>query len=384
MKIAVIGGGKWGTAMAVQIGNTSPKYSILIYERRQSEYRNKPLAQSMNETRFNKKYLRHVPLPDSVTASFRIDEVVKNADVVFIAYPFKFYRDISEKLSPHLKKSAHVVNLTKALGYNEEEKKLVTPVDIFYQKTGHNKEKIGCLVGPTVAQELAWNYSRWAKVIRKVKKIKSRLLSLTKEEENGELPYVYSVKHGPTKAIVAFPNESDAELIKKLCSNEFLMIDTNTKVRTYELLAGLKNFVAIFEGVSKGVGYGDNTSGTMMSPALIEMAYLVKYYGGDFKQVLSVAGVGDLYTTMRGGRNGLFGYNVGKGKKDEFLQENKDMIIEGIPTTEAVHKFVEEKKLPLRIPKTLYEIIHENKDPKVGIFEILNDKGHYMNLLKSL
>jgi glycerol-3-phosphate dehydrogenase (NAD(P)+) len=149
-RIAVVGGGSWGTALSILLGK---KYAISLWVREEDSYRGKSLAQIMHETRVNSKYLPNARFPDSVDVSPSLEEVLRSAGLVITAVPTQFLRLVAREAGQYIHPRAVICSASKGLELDT----FYLPTDILYQETGKQTERIVALSGPSHAEKVAAN-----------------------------------------------------------------------------------------------------------------------------------------------------------------------------------------------------------------------------------
>lgn len=311
MKIAVIGGGSWGTAIAGLLG--SKGYATHMWARRSQ------VVTSINESHHNCDYLPTVDLPLSVVASTNLSECAAGADAVILATPSVALRDISLQLASYVAADTPVCVLTK--GIESQTGYLMT--DIVGEILG-NPQRIAGLSGPNHAEEVAL--------------------------------------HLPAAAVVASYDHRVAQTFQKIFSTDYFRVYYSEDVVGVEVCAAAKNVVAIAVGVAAAAGYGDNTAAVLMTRGLAEMSRLVYALGGQPHTCMGLAGMGDLIATCTSpnSRNRTFGEAFVKGESLEAYQTRRHMVVEGARACQSLKELALKHQVELPITDAVYDLLYNN------------------------
>ncbi|NLW51767.1 MAG: NAD(P)-dependent glycerol-3-phosphate dehydrogenase [Tissierellia bacterium] len=310
MKISILGGGSWGTAMAY---NLSHKHDVIMY------IRNKENACEINDHHENKRYLPGYILPDNISATSNIEEVLGNK-IIINAIPTQNIRSMLEQFSDKFKEDSIIVNLSK--GIEKSTSKRIS--EIFKEYLPNNT--FAALSGPSHAEEV--------------------------------------IIDSPTSIVVACEDEDVAKFLQKELSTDNLRIYTNTDVVGVEFGGAVKNVLALGIGMIDGLGFGDNPKAAMMTRGIHEMVRFCMEMGGDRNTLYGLAGLGDLIVTAtsRHSRNRKAGELIGKGHTVDQLENEINMVVEGIPTTKALKNISEQRHIYMPITNIIYKILYENLD----------------------
>lgn len=327
-RIAVVGAGAWGTAIAIALGRKGThEVTLWAYE--------KEVIESITARRTNDLFLPGLSVPESVKATNSLEESLRGAQIVVSVMPSHHTRRVYTSMKPHLKPEMLFVSATKGI----ENDSLLRMTDVITEVLGSNggfRPRLGALSGPSFAKEVA--------------------------------------KGDPTAVAIA---TSDVELAKTV-QNEFS--DTTFRVYRNEDMAGvelggaLKNCVAIAAGIVDGLGFGYNTAAALITRGLAEMTRLTVACGGRAETMAGLAGLGDLVLTCTGGlsRNRTVGVELGKGRKlDDIIAGMHGMVAEGVLTTNAAVGLAHKHKVEMPITEQMYAILHDGKSPKEAIRELM-------------
>lgn len=321
MNISILGGGSWGTAMAKAL---SVNHDILMY------IRNDEYAKQINEDHENSRYLKGYKLPENIRATTDIKEVLKNK-IIINAIPTQNIRSMLEKSSKDFNEDSIIINLSK--GIEKGTNKRISEVFKEYLP----KNKFVALSGPSHAEEV--------------------------------------IEDMPTSIVIASEDENLAKDLQKIISNENLRIYTNTDLVGVEYGGAVKNVIALGIGMVDGKGFGDNPKAAIMTRGIHEMVRFCLEMGGDRNTLYGLAGLGDLIVTAtsRHSRNRRAGELIGKGYTVDQLENEINMVVEGISTSKALYDISVERNIYMPITSTIYKILYENLEIKDAIKQLMNN-----------
>lgn len=307
MQISILGGGSWGTALAVHLAKKA--HSLKVWEFLEDQ------AKGMQEKRFC-RLLPEVPLPENIFVSSKMEDILPHADLILLAVPSDKVKPTLEKAKEFLSPSPIII-CSKGLGENLE---LMTKV-----ASSIISNDLFCLYGPTHAEEVG--------------------------------------KGLFSSAVLAGKEKKPLRKLKKLLASENFKVETTTDLIGVQLGAALKNIIAILVGVLEGQGLGDNAKAYVMTKGLEEIKKIGVKLGGKEKTFDGLAGLGDLIVTCTSqhSRNRWLGEEIGKGRKlDEVLKEMK-MVAEGVTAVKKAKQLAEKLSLELPLINGLYKILFEGK-----------------------
>lgn len=320
-KIAVLGSGSWGTALSKTLANNDN--DVTLWGRDQEQ------ILDMLKTRINKKYLPDIILPNNLSYSSNIYEAVEGKNIIVLAVSSQANRSILEQIKNHISKDTIIVNISKGLEKNTN----LRASEICASILPDNPFVV--LSGPSHAEEVAINV--------------------------------------PTTLVAASKNQQAMERIQDIASNEFMRVYTNKDVIGVELGGALKNIIALGAGILVGLEYGDNTRAALMTRGMTEMVRLGVALGANEATFFGLSGIGDLIVTCTSehSRNRKAGVLIGQGKKLSEIFDNIHMVVEGISSTQIAHELSEQLKIEMPIVNKLFEVLYENKEPKLAIKELM-------------
>ena len=322
MKIAVIGDGGWGTTLSILLfnkGNTVAMWSPF------PEY-----AEVLRKERENPKFLPKVNIPEAITISSNLKEVLDAADIIVMAVPSLYVRAVANKAKEFIAQDSLVVSVAKGL----EVDTLMRMSEVITQALVENVRLV-VMSGPSIAYE----------VVRGI----------------------------PTTVVVASESIDEAEKMRDVFISERFRIYTSDDVAGVELGGALKNIIAIACGISDGLGFGANTKAALLTRGLVEIVRLGAAMGARRETFNGLSGMGDLVTTCisRHGRNRWLGENIGRGKKLKEVLSETEMVVEGVKTAESAVKLSEKYQIEMPITKQIYEVLFKDKDPLEAVNELM-------------
>jgi len=312
MRVAIIGGGGWGTALALQI-RRNHEVKIWSYDKAEADL--------FNKERENVYYLPGVKLPEDIVFTTD-DAIVDGADIVVFVTPSRFFRSVVKRFAPRLKPHQIVVSATKGLEFPSEKRM----TEILAEELP-GCENIVALSGPTHAEEVS--------------------------------------RDVPTAIVAASLREEAAKQVQQAFSTEFFRVYRNTDVIGVELCAAIKNVIAIAAGMVRGLGFGDNTMAALITRGLAEMRRLGLKMGAQEATFSGLAGVGDLIVTCtsRHSRNGRVGEALATGKSIEEILAGMKMVAEGVETVRPALKMAAEVGIDMPICHAVHSVIYDHQHP---------------------
>jgi glycerol-3-phosphate dehydrogenase (NAD(P)+) len=310
MKVGVVGAGSWGTTVAALAAVNAP---TLLWARRAE------LADQINTRHVNGDYLPDFTLPDQLTASSSLAEVVSTADVLVMAVPSHGYRDVAAEAARHLRPWVPVVSLTKGLERASRKRMSEVTRD---EMPGH---PVAVLTGPNLAKEIL----------------------------SGQ----------PAASVVAIDDHDIAAELQRLFSRPTLRVYTNDDVVGCEVGGVVKNVIAIASGMAEGMGFGDNTRATLITRGLAEMTRLGTAMGGHATTFAGLAGMGDLIATCssKQSRNNTVGFELGRGRSIAEVLSSMNMVAEGVKSSPSVLDLARRHGVEMPITEQVVAVCHQGK-----------------------
>ncbi|MDR1571151.1 MAG: NAD(P)H-dependent glycerol-3-phosphate dehydrogenase [Clostridiales Family XIII bacterium] len=306
-KIAIIGAGSWGTALAVSLSGKGHEVSIWDLD--------DGLLRELDADRENRRYLPGVPFGDGMKASFSLNEALYGADIALFTVPSQHFRGALESAVRLIGSETPIVNAAKGI----EQKSLRTLSQIAAETAPGSRYAV--ISGPSHAEEVG------------------RAL--------------------PTTVVAASEDNELAEYVQTVFMTGRLRVYTNSDVRGVELGGALKNIIALGAGISDGMGFGDNAKAAMMTRGINEMARLGERLGGRRETFFGLSGIGDLIVTCTSehSRNRRCGVMIGEGVSPDEATRRVGMVVEGMYTTEAAWQLARRTGVEMPITDQIYRVI---------------------------
>lgn len=319
-KIAVLGGGSFGTVIANITAENGHNVSLWL--------RDETKAQAINNSRENKAYLPNYKLSENLTASTSLSQVLEHAELVFVAIPSQNFRQVIVQAHPYLHKQQMLVSTTKGVEANSF--KLMSEI----LKEELPDTYIGVLSGPNLAKEVA----------------------------NRQL----------TATVIASEHQALIKRIQTLLHNNYFRVYASSDTYGVELSGALKNIYAIAAGISAALGMGENTRSMLMTRSLAEMSRFAVSMGANPMTFIGLAGVGDLIVTCMSplSRNYRVGYALGEGKKLEDTVAALGQVAEGVNTIREVKEKAQQMQIYMPLVTGLYQVIF-NHAPVADVVKML-------------
>jgi len=316
MKIAVLGAGGWGSALAILLNQNGNKVTLWEF--------NPKYAETLSQHRENFYYLPGIKIPKTIDITNDLEYAVKDKSLVVISTPTQFIRNSLSRLKNFDFKDSLLVSVSKGIEISSNF--LVSDIltDIF---GGIKSENILCLSGPSHAEEV------------------SRKL--------------------PTAVVCSSSDNNKSRIVQKVFSNSYFRVYSNDDIIGTEVCGALKNVIAIAAGISDGTGFGDNTKAAIMTRGIHEIMKLGLKMGAKKETFFGLAGIGDLIVTCGSdhSRNRRVGIQLGEGKKLKDILSESKMVAEGVATTKAAYDLSKKLNIELPITHQVYDILYKNKKP---------------------
>jgi glycerol-3-phosphate dehydrogenase (NAD(P)+) len=326
-KIAVIGGGSWGTALASLMADKGFDVSVWVYETE--------VAASINQQHENTLFLPGIPLSPKILASPSLEESVAGADLLIFAVPSHVARPVLMKLEPFLSKTVPIVSATKGI----ESDTLLLMSQVMEEILPASRAHIAALSGPSFAKEVC--------------------------------------QHHPTAVSLAAKDHDLAIRLQPLFITPYFKVFTTTDIIGVQLGGALKNVIALAAGGADGLGFGHNTRAALISRGLAEMSRLGIAMGADPKTFSGLSGLGDLILTGTGtlSRNRMVGYQIGLGMTLPEILQGMKMVAEGVETTRAAYHLARKHGVRMPIVHAVYSVLFEDKDPHQAVTDLMESEA---------
>ena len=320
-KIAIIGAGSWGTALAKLLSNNGHEVTLWSIVKEEIEMFEK------HHEHLDK--LPGIKLPSAIKFTNDLEEAVKDKSIIVMAVPSKFVRSTATLLGKHINVNQVIVNVAKGI----EAHTLMTLSEVIEDELVNNS--VAVLSGPSHAEEVS--------------------------------------KDIPTTCVVGARSKKVAEFVQDVFMNSTFRVYTSPDIRGIELGGAIKNVIALAAGISDGLGFGDNTKAALMTRGLTEISRLGIAMGACPQTFSGLSGVGDLIVTCTSmhSRNRRAGILIGKGYTlQEAIKEVK-MVVEGAESAEAALELANKYNIEMPIIEQVNKVLFENKNAKEAVEELM-------------
>jgi len=326
-RIAVIGAGAWGSALAIVLGR-KPGHTVRLWA-------NEPeVCASILQRRVNERFLPGFSLPESVQPTNDLACALKDAEIVVSVMPSQYCRSLFECITPLLRPEMLFVSCTK--GLEGESLLRMTEVIASVLRSRKFQPRVGALSGPSFAKEVA--------------------------------------RGDPTAVTVASLDAELAHLLQVAFNDSRFRVYTNDDVIGVELGGALKNVIAIAAGICDGIGLGHNSVAALITRGLAEIARLAVACGGRPDTMAGLAGLGDLVLTCTGdlSRNRTVGVELGRGRKlSDIIAGMHGAVAEGVFTAKVALALARQNKVEMPITEQMHAILEDGKSPQRAIEELM-------------
>lgn len=325
MKVAVIGSGTWGTALAQVLCDNGE--DVIVYGNVESQ------INDINLNHKNSQYFgEDILLPECLKATTSLEFALKDRDIILLSIPTSAMRSVLSSIKEIIGDKKYIfVNTAK--GFDTE--KDIRISELIKEVVGDNATDIVSLIGPSHAEEV---------IVR-------------------DLTCISAV----------CDNLETAKEIALLFSNSYFRVYTNNDVIGAEIGVAMKNTIALASGILEGLEYGDNARAALCTRGLNEIVRFGVSMGGQLKTYLGLTGIGDLVVTCYSfhSRNFKAGLEIGKANSAKDFLANNKATVEGIRTVEVIHRLSKKMDIELPIINSLYKIIYEDVKPEFAAAELM-------------
>ena len=317
-RVAVLGAGAWGTAIAAVL---APRLQVSLWAQNAAQ------AQALHATRRNERYLPGIELPKALAVTSELGRAVEGVRLALVATPVAGLRDVLQRLDPPLP----VIWLCKGF----EEGSGLLPHQIAAETLGE-RAKFGALSGPSFAEEVARG-----------------------------LPCALTL----ASAAAAFAKESAA-----LLHGGRMRIYYSADLVGVEFGGAVKNVMAIAAGIADGLGLGHNARAALITRGLAEIARLSAAMGGQPETVMGLAGAGDLILTATGdlSRNRRVGLELARGKSLPDILANLGHVAEGVRSAKEVSALANKKNVDMPVSDAVNAVLDGSLKPAQAVERLLS------------
>jgi glycerol-3-phosphate dehydrogenase (NAD(P)+) len=322
-RIAVLGAGGWGTALAIVLSRATRPHEIWLWARDANR------AQSISRSKENSKYLPQVNVPAAIRITHSMGDALRGASVVVGAMPSAHARKVYSAAADAIAADAVIVSATKGL----EPATHARMSEVIASELP--SARVAVLSGPSFALEVA--------------------------------------KGSPTAVVIAAADATLAADLQEQFAAPNFRLYSNDDVLGVELAASMKNVIAIAAGTCQGLGLGANTLAALITRGLAEMARLAGALGARPETLSGLAGLGDLVLTCNGAlsRNRHVGMELAKGRPLNEILAGIAGVAEGVDTAKPLLALAQEHKIELPITMQVEAILRGDKNPRAAIREIM-------------
>jgi glycerol-3-phosphate dehydrogenase (NAD(P)+) len=323
-KIAIIGAGNWGTALAATLAQLGHAVTLWAYEAE--------VVERIRSRHENALFMPGIKLPENLFATGNLGEALVGADIVVTVMPSHVCATIYQQMLPHLRREMIFVSATKGLDTG----RLMRMSEVISSVVSESfAPRLCALSGPSFAKEV--------------------------------------ILGDPTAVVVASDDREAAQQVQREFASPGLRLYTSSDVVGVELGGSVKNVIAVAAGVVEGLGLGHNPTAALITRGLAEMTRLACACGGKRETLAGLAGMGDLVLTCTGdlSRNRSVGVELGKGRKLADIIGSMRMVAEGVKTTAATVALAKKLQVEMPITRQVNRILEGEVSPREAIRELM-------------
>jgi glycerol-3-phosphate dehydrogenase (NAD(P)+) len=323
VRIAVVGAGSWGTALAAVAADKG--VDTILWARREE------LAEAIASRHENPDYLSGVELPPSLQATHDLERALSSASIAVMGVPSHAFRGIFREVAPLLPPEVPIVSLTKGI----EQDSLKRMSEVMVEEADLDPDRVAALSGPNLAREVAGRQ--------------------------------------PSATVVACSDEETARGLQSAFMARYFRVYTNPDVVGVELGGSMKNVIAIAAGIAAGMGFGDNAKASLITRGLAEIARLGVAMGGNPLTFAGLAGMGDLVATCYSqlSRNRTVGEQLGKGRRLDDIIGEMNMVAEGVKSSKPLCAMAERHGVEVPIAQHVVRVLYEGISPEDMVLSLM-------------
>ena len=323
MKAAVIGGGSWGTALALQLARAG--HTVQLWEHRPDR------AAEMQERRENVVYLKGIPLHDAITVTSDADAALWQAELVTVVVPSQTVRSVMSRLGPSIKDHALVVCASKGIEIDSLQTMDQVLEEVLPERLHPH---VYALSGPSFAREVA--------------------------------------EGKPTAVVMAGRDDEAAARAAAAFHAGFFRVYHSNDVVGVEIGGAIKNVLAIACGACDGAGLGTNARAALITRGLNEISRMAIARGANPLTLMGLAGLGDLVLTCTGdlSRNRRVGLGLGQGRRLADILTELGQVAEGVVTARSTYQLSQKLGVQMPIAEQIYRVLYEDKPLQDGLRDL--------------
>ena len=328
-KIAIIGTGTWGIALANML---SEKHCVKAWS---------AIPEEIEYIQKNHKHpkLKDAVISSSIQLSCDLSDTLDDVEVIVMAVPSIFVRETTRKIIPYLKPEHIIVDVAKGM----EAQTLMTMSEIIYSEIQDQMDfeygHIVALSGPTHAEEVSIGL--------------------------------------PSTIVSASVDELIAQKVQDIFTSSFMRVYTNKDIKGVEVCGSMKNIIALAAGISHGLGYGDNAIAALVTRGIHEISRLGIAMGCSIHTFYGLAGLGDLVVTCtsQNSRNNQCGTYIGQGYEVNEAIKKVGMVVEGINALDAADLLSARYHVELPIIRAVYDVVKFGLEPQLSVQRLFQRKS---------
>jgi glycerol-3-phosphate dehydrogenase (NAD(P)+) len=323
-RIAVVGAGSWGTAIADLLACKGFQTHLWVFE--------KEVKDHIEQCDENKLYLPDHQLSPNLSASNDLADVVSDKNVIVVVVPSHVMRNVTRQMAGHLSAGTIITSASKGI----EQKTHLTMSGVIKETVPEvHEDQLAVISGPSFAKEVA--------------------------------------QIMPTTVTVACKNPATASIVQHVFATPYFRVYTSDDIVGVELGGSVKNVIAIASGILDGLGMGLNTRAALITRGMTEIRRLGLHLGANPRTFTGLAGFGDLVLTCTGNlsRNYTVGIKLGQGKKLQQILDEMHMVAEGVKTAKSVYNFSRKLGVEMPICHQIYHILYEDVAPKEAVYRLM-------------
>ncbi len=322
-KIAVLGAGSWGTALAILLARNG--HQVQLWGR------NRKKISAMKAAGHNCFFLPEHQFPDSLTVSSDLGEVLKQTDDLLVVVPSHAFRETLEAIKTFKPELKQIAWATKGIESKTQE--------LLHQVVAEEFDvniDMAAISGPTFAKEVADGL--------------------------------------PTAVVVASNHPEYAQHFSQLLRNATFRPYVSRDITGVEVGGAAKNVIAIAAGIADGLGFGANSRSALITRGLSEIMRLADNLGGDSRTLMGLSGLGDLLLTCTDNqsRNRRLGLAIGNGLTVAQAKEQIQQVVEGVQAALLIHMLASQRGIEMPITEQVYLVLYENLSPEQAVRNLLS------------